>query len=85
MKSIIITRTITNQKARIRITIIIAITTNKPNASSIYLEPDLQPNPLISILAAYTEYISLSLGHETSIDSAKVLSSYINNSTSNLQ
>jgi hypothetical protein len=50
-----------------------------------YPEPDSQPNPSISASAAHTEYTSPSPGHETSIDSAKPLSSYINNSTSNLQ
>jgi len=76
-----------NQKARIgmmmAIAMIIAMTTNKPNASSMY--PDSQPNPSISASAAHTEYASPSLGHEASIDSAKPLSSYIDNSTSNLQ
>jgi hypothetical protein len=44
-KLTIITKTIANQKTRIRITIviaiIIAITTNKPNTSLIHPEPDL--------------------------------------------
>jgi hypothetical protein len=78
-----------NQKARIgmmmAIAMIIAMTTNKPNASSMYPEPDSQPNPSISASAAHTEYASPSLGHEASIDSTKPLSSYIDNSTSNLQ
>jgi hypothetical protein len=39
-----------------------------------HLEPDLQPNPLILVSAVYTKYISPSLGHKTSIDSAKPLS-----------
>jgi hypothetical protein len=70
-----------NQKARIGMTMAIAMitamTTNKPNARSIHLEPDSQLNPSISALAAYTECTSPSLGHKTSIDSAKPLSSYI--------
>jgi hypothetical protein len=76
-----ITRTIVNQKTRIRITIaiviIIAITTNKLNTSSMHLEPDSQPNPSISVSAVYTKYTSLSLGHETSIYSAKPLSTIL--------
>jgi hypothetical protein len=67
------------------IAMIIAMTTNKPNASSMHPETDSQPNPSISASAVHTEYTSPSPGHETSIDSAKPPSSYIDNSTSNLQ
>jgi hypothetical protein len=46
----------------IAIATITAITImNKPNTNLIYLEPDSQPNPLISALAAHTELISLLL------------------------
>ena len=87
-KLIITTRIIANQKARIRmiiaIVIIIVITMNKP-MSSMYPETDSQPNLLISASAVYTKYTFPSLGYKTSIDSTKPLSSYINNSTSNLQ
>ena len=61
-----------NQKVRIgmimAIAMITAMTMNKPNASSIYPEPDSQPNPSISASAAHTKYTSPSPGHETSIE-----------------
>jgi hypothetical protein len=50
-----------NQKARIGITMaiamIIAMTTNKPNAISMYPEPDSQPNPAVSASIMHTEVI----------------------------
>jgi hypothetical protein len=88
-KSMTMTRMMANQKVRIEmmiaIAMIIAITMNKPNASSMYLETDSQPNLSISASAIHTKYTSPSPGYETSINSTKPPSSYINNSTSNLQ
>ena len=87
-KLMIMMRIMANQKARIgmmmAIAMIIAMTTNKP-MSSMHPETDSQPNPSISASAVHTKYTFPSLGHKTSIDSAKPLLSYINNSTSNLQ